>query len=351
MADRRNNFDLIRLVAACQVLLGHAFLHFGMGETPFAQAISYFPGVPVFFAISGYLVAQSLERSGSLTDYAAKRARRIFPPLWGALVFSAVAIMLLHPIDAGTFVLWIAAQATIGQNWHPEALRTFGVGVVNGSLWSVCVEMALYAALPLLIGLRTRWLVLLGLASFAALYAIVGGLAGFWLKLGYVSPAGWAGMFIAGMLLHRHAIRPRLRVWLPLFALSILAAELLPVHVLLRATGNDLGLLNFAALTGLVFALAWTRPVWLTADLSYGLYLYHMPVLNVAVALGMSGTAGVAATIFGSVALAAVSWQLIERRHAGAMMPWAMSRSNAAAIAARDSASTVAPPEGSAMKA
>jgi peptidoglycan/LPS O-acetylase OafA/YrhL len=49
-------------------------------------------------------------------------------------------------------------------------------------------------------------------------------------------------------------------------------------------------------------------------DLSYGLYIYHMPVVNVAVQSGTSGSplaiAGILAT---SVALAFGSWKLIER--------------------------------------
>jgi peptidoglycan/LPS O-acetylase OafA/YrhL len=68
-----------------------------------------------------------------------------------------------------------------------------------------------------------------------------------------------------------------------------------------------------------VLAVAYSAP-WLSSrvlkgnDLSYGLYIYHMPVVNVAVQSGTSGSplaiAGILAT---SVALAFGSWKLIER--------------------------------------
>ena len=49
-------------------------------------------------------------------------------------------------------------------------------------------------------------------------------------------------------------------------------------------------------------------------DLSYGLYLYHMPVINVLLFLGLfSVTANVFVAVFLSFAAASLSWYLIER--------------------------------------
>jgi peptidoglycan/LPS O-acetylase OafA/YrhL len=74
MEIHNNNFDLIRILAASQVLLVHQFNSFkvNMGDLTF---VTLFPGVPIFFFISGYLVAISYERSvqsGGIVDYASK---------------------------------------------------------------------------------------------------------------------------------------------------------------------------------------------------------------------------------------------------------------------------------------
>src|SRR5262245_45203803 len=81
--DHRNNFDLLRLFAACQVVSMHA------GEwlqLPIPAALGHlltlFPGVPIFFVISGFLVTASFVNSDSTAQYFAKRALRIYPAMW-----------------------------------------------------------------------------------------------------------------------------------------------------------------------------------------------------------------------------------------------------------------------------
>jgi len=55
---KTNNFDLVRLLAALQVILVHGY---GVEYLPWLNsAIAMFPGVPMFFVISGFLVSASL---------------------------------------------------------------------------------------------------------------------------------------------------------------------------------------------------------------------------------------------------------------------------------------------------
>src|SRR5262249_23034244 len=91
--DRRNNFDALRLLAASAVIFSHAFL-LATGEEagePLmsltgGQAILGIVGGFVFFVISGYLVTQSWEETGSLPRFAAKRALRLYPALAACLL-------------------------------------------------------------------------------------------------------------------------------------------------------------------------------------------------------------------------------------------------------------------------
>lgn len=66
MARHSNNFDLIRLAAASQVMVIHSIHNLGIETSRALEmlefALSFFPGVPIFFVISGYLVSASYER-------------------------------------------------------------------------------------------------------------------------------------------------------------------------------------------------------------------------------------------------------------------------------------------------
>src|SRR5437868_15404149 len=79
--ERRNNFDLLRLVAALSVIFSHAFLlaensqdHDPLMILTGGQAVLGVAGVFVFFTISGYLISQSFETTRSPLVFLAKRA-------------------------------------------------------------------------------------------------------------------------------------------------------------------------------------------------------------------------------------------------------------------------------------
>jgi hypothetical protein len=90
---RDNNLNLLRMVAASSVLFSHSYALTGhMLEEPLVVASGQRTdaatiGVVVFFAISGFLIAQSLARSRSLYAYAVARGLRIVPGLaWAKLI-------------------------------------------------------------------------------------------------------------------------------------------------------------------------------------------------------------------------------------------------------------------------
>lgn len=60
--SRDNNFNLIRMVAACSVLVSHSFALTGSGEDPVKRLIGMVTlgdlAVDLFFVASGFLVSQ-----------------------------------------------------------------------------------------------------------------------------------------------------------------------------------------------------------------------------------------------------------------------------------------------------
>ena len=61
---RRNNLNLIRLLAAGQVMLVHGLNHLGF-DGPLVMALKLVPGVPTFFFLSGLLIYDSYDRTNA----------------------------------------------------------------------------------------------------------------------------------------------------------------------------------------------------------------------------------------------------------------------------------------------
>src|SRR5690606_19893364 len=48
------------------------------------------------------------------------------------------------------FIFWIVGQISFFQFYNPEFMREFGTGVLNGSLWTISVELQFYIMVPIL---------------------------------------------------------------------------------------------------------------------------------------------------------------------------------------------------------
>ncbi|MFV0258324.1 MAG: acyltransferase family protein [Acidimicrobiales bacterium] len=346
-AHRLNNFDLIRLIAALEVVIGHSveFLDITVPSwlAPAYVVLRWFPGVPVFFALSGWLLTGSLERRPDLRDYTRNRVLRLFPALWVCVLVTMAVLAaagLLFRLPPDRLVAFVLAQLTIGQTWAPSPIDTFGLGAPdtpNMSLWTIRVEVGFYIALPILLlgGRRlvrtARRLDVLLLLVAAASFVIQAGwgdpavedglpLLG---RLVVNSPAPYLWLFVAGALMRRHqetvlaAFRNRTGWWLVVF----LAARGL-VYWRYEAGGGSapmaaLGVANLLLL-GPAFALAFSgnaviRRLRPPIDISYGVYLWHGLVINVIVqwALATGAAAGLI-TIAAAVLLGTLSWYLVE---------------------------------------
>ena len=77
-----NNLTALRWLAASMVLYGHSFVLLGLPEPVFMGWAPMAPlGGFIFFAISGYLVAQSWESDPDAVRFLQRRTLRIFPGL------------------------------------------------------------------------------------------------------------------------------------------------------------------------------------------------------------------------------------------------------------------------------
>jgi peptidoglycan/LPS O-acetylase OafA/YrhL len=336
---RANNFDLLRLLAALQVAVVHSIgilKPTGYFARLLEAGLDRFPGVPVFFVISGVLISKSYEHSGSLRDYLRNRCLRIFPGLWVCLVVSVAVILALGVgslgrITAADWLLWWARQMSIFQNIPATFLKPLSTGL-NLSLWTIPIELEFYIVLPALYGflrLRRRLgnmrLLAIGLASLAVQLLIVNShrsveQVGIYSLL-EVTLAPYLWMFLVGVSIQRNwsTVRGwlfgRAHWWGLGYLMLCAAARWLRVDT----GGNNMNPAYLLPLAGLIVSLAMSAPqlsdrILRHHDVSYGLYLYHMLVIDLLVGVAApSRWISFAAVIIVSLGLAALSWTLIEK--------------------------------------
>ncbi len=154
---RVNNFNIIRLIAALQVAILHTMSHLEVEHTSsvMLSISSYFPGVPIFFFVSGFLISKSYENNSLIKEYASNRILRIYPALVICTFVAIFSIYLTGYLENRNFstiefVLWLVGQISFFQFYNPEFMREFGTGVMNGSLWTISVELQFYLMVPII---------------------------------------------------------------------------------------------------------------------------------------------------------------------------------------------------------
>lgn len=357
MDSRQNNFDLIRLLAALQVVFVHAVGHTELLRTGPAwllrclDFVIVFPGVAVFFVISGFLISQSWERSRERPlAYFWRRGLRIYPAL---VVCVCVALLLLgvlgflggEVVGSIEFWAWLAGQLSFGQFYNPEFFREFGVGTVNGALWTISVELQFYIIVPLIYllafprsgagGWRRLVLPLSFAVSFAAFCFVdveingPGGFteAGMVPKLLFVSAIPHWWMFVLGIWAHRHF--ERVLGWVEGRAGWFFLAYTLLALGRVYGIGREGGMaalfyagylperVLLAALT-LSAAYTWrglSAKLLRGTDISYGVYIYHFLGINLLIELGrMNSPVWVAVAFLLAITAGLASWFGVEKR-------------------------------------
>lgn len=332
---RANTYDFLRLLAALAVVVHHATDHLGV---PFlwhepGGSWWFYDGVPAFFIISGLFVYRSAEQlhglAGGWRDFFVNRALRIIPALWVYLVFTVALVLVIGAATPGDLrtsgaALWIVTTLGLAPAYSPGFLDSFGAGHVNGSLWTIPVEVSFYVIVPLLVLFATRFgkrafLVALGvvaLASFAA-FAIApeGGI----FKLLGITFVPYLLYFAVGIgwLFARHHVR--------FTGLRIAAAALAYLALQFEATGIPIAprVLAVLALSYVIVGVGERGPRVFTAitrrigDLSFGAYIWHMVVVNTFLWFGVTeslpGPMVVPSVLGLTLGLAFLSWRLVEK--------------------------------------
>ena len=326
---RVNNFDLIRAIAAMQVMVRHAIEHLHIASLQTTGGIiDYLPGVPIFFVVSGFLITRSWERAPSAMHYAMNRVLRIYPALWICLGISILIFLSagVRPPSTTALLTWVFGQLSIVQFYNPPFLRNFGTGVLNGSLWTIAVELQFYLALPVLAYLarRQRWgwwpLTIAALVVMLVLRPLMFGRVTMVEKLIGVTVFPYLFFFLMGALAQQiFEARSRWFVgtvgwWAVAYVIWVMIERQFGIA---GSGGNELNPLSIVLIAGMTISAAYTMPMLSHRlhgnDVSYGIYIYHMPVINLLLFHGITGIGGLFATLAIVFVLAILSWKIIEK--------------------------------------
>jgi peptidoglycan/LPS O-acetylase OafA/YrhL len=329
----KNNFNLIRLIAATQVAVVHSCNHFGM-DSPILSFLKLFPGVPLFFFVSGYLIGNTYIKNydKGLAYFFRNRVLRLYPALIFCVVLSVLSVYLAGyfrtaGIDFKHFFSWIIGQMTIAQVYNPDFMRAYGTGVLNGSLWTITVEVQFYLLTPVLFFLfknyKPIFIILFILSLLLNLYAT-------WyldwnifaMKLLGVSFLPWVYMFMLGFLVNYYPILKFVKRFnTAIFLLAFIASMFLIGNYKINSM-NSINPISVVLLALLVLKISDSK-IYLPGffanfvdrnDLSYGVYIYHMPIINLLLFLNIWVTPiNIGIAIVFSFLLAAISWRFIEK--------------------------------------
>jgi peptidoglycan/LPS O-acetylase OafA/YrhL len=196
-SDRLAMLDTVRAFAVLAVVLHHTWYVAGsppLDADVFGHVVGFGGflegcglGVDIFFVLSGFLLSMPWHRAAvegkpkpNLARYATRRFLRIVPPYWFMLL-----VMLL--LMANTTIPWDAVgtpegvRAIVTHVFFAQYLfpsTSGGFAAVNGSVWTLTIEMLFYITLPVLIYafVKRRWRIGLPVSILFSL---------FWVYLSY----------------------------------------------------------------------------------------------------------------------------------------------------------------------
>jgi peptidoglycan/LPS O-acetylase OafA/YrhL len=302
----RPQLDALRTFAVFGVLVSHYWLT--------ESLLGHF-GVRLFFVLSGFLITSILLQRGSTLAFYGRRAARLWPAFYLCLAFA----VLLNLDGYRSTWKWHAAQLT---NVFVSRHGTWDLAWPAAPLWSLNVEEQFYLVWPLIIAATPRRMLPVILSCIIAvgpLYRIVAGALDInEVALAALPPASLDALG-AGALM---AVWPgKIVYWLSAASASALVLAFVSnLDGLWSSELIKLGLVPvfcavvLCAYRGAFRPLQWT-PLPALGRISYGVYLYHLPVLAVAIRLGVpaSGRLTMIICTTMTVAIASFSYHFFER--------------------------------------
>ncbi|HEU0065878.1 MAG TPA: acyltransferase [Sphingomonas sp.] len=265
-------------------------------------------GVQVFFAISGFVILGTLDRTRDLGTFARGRARRLLPTYWLAMLTTFTVAAVFGPDH-----LRVGGRDLLANVVPVQSLTR--VAMVDGVYWSLNVEIAFYACIAVawrLGALRRVEIVVLAWLALKWLWWACGWPGS---GLGLALVVDHIPYFAIGMLAYRiHAGQRSIAEQAPILACVVATVLVIdPIHAHWLCAGLIAGFVALAK--GQLAWLGWWPLAWLGA-ISYPLYLVHAVIGYTIIAQlerhGMTPLAASGIAVVGVVVLAAALSRLVD---------------------------------------
>jgi peptidoglycan/LPS O-acetylase OafA/YrhL len=288
MAITKGNYlqggTAVRLFLSLIVVFSHFGSLTGLYRNKFLFDADF--AVSCFFILSGYAMMHSYRKlstkQGGTKAFYTQRFFRIMVPV---SVLVVLQIILLYIISSASFFEYVGVKTWkylfanisllnfLEQNL-PGVFTSLPTMVVNGSLWTMKIEMSFYLLFPLLFSYvekEIKWLlaILIGSVAYRLLFA-------HWIpELSYQLP-GQLYFFITGMLIYKFGGSLQNNTLITATGLALLIKNSIwGYHILETTFSFPLILLSLSAL------FSRSDTFFKSHDYSFTIYLLHWPIIQV----------------------------------------------------------------------
>lgn len=301
---KQNNFDFLRFLFAFIVVIGHLIEFSGVEVLRFyAHYFNTYFSITGFFIISGFLITGSYLRTSSVKRYFTKRAARLLPAYILVVVLSVPFFSFMSNLPFNQYFSdsqlykYLFANLTFLNFLQPCLPGVFNSSLfdcsINPALWTLKIEVSFYFVVPLLIyivkKIRSGKYVFFLLIYFLSIiykyfFVHLNDSTGnnFYIMLSRQLP-GAMMYFVSGMALYYYYFDTfhKYKWWLLLPSIVILLIE---KHFSLEIfTPIAFSIVIFV----IAFSFKFLNNFGKYGDISYGIYIFHSPILKTFVYFGI----------------------------------------------------------------
>ncbi|MDQ6903452.1 MAG: acyltransferase [Bacteroidota bacterium] len=291
--SHNNNFNFLRIFAAILVCITHSYAITGHAlNEPLHQLTQghfYFSslGLYIFFFTSGYLVTRSAATTKSPIFYLQKRALRIYPAL---LIVVIISVFIAGPFLSSYHVSkYFSATETWKYLWTASGLKIrfslpgvfedprFAMKGFNGSLWSIKLELEMYALLFLLMisgVMKSKKILIIIFVTLIIAFIFLNDLGQYSILMPDHKNLLLAVTFLFGGIMQTNFISKKISVYLLTVSGLLLLAKItgiIKVDIMLDEV------IFFSLATYFIAFSNWFT-IKIKNDISYGVYIYTFPL-------------------------------------------------------------------------
>lgn len=286
-----NAFNAIRLFCCLVVILGHCF-DLSKIDSSFRKFIDMHISVCVFFFLSGFWVFNSYLKSSSIKEYFRKRVHKLLPMYYITVLGYSILCSFFSELPYGCYFTnkgfwkYLLFNGVFLNFLAPSLPGVFNGEPVNGALWTIKIEVGFYLILPLLVyclkKLSTKkgkngFLLVIYVLSITWNYSLsyLGKNSPFVSDLAHQLP-GFMSYFVCGMMwiINWDYLLGNINYYIVPSIFIFILHYFTHTEFLLPLSLSVIVIFIGIRFTSLSFI---GKPI----DYSYGMYLFHFPLINI----------------------------------------------------------------------